>query len=110
MARKSKLKSQLLNHNSTINEKNELASKVLAEEKPEKTEDKEVGIIDDLKKKILGDAGSDKNVEAEAKKKAEEEAAKKAAEEAAKKEAELKAKQEAEVKKKKLHDMPDFLL
>ncbi|SDX34966.1 hypothetical protein, partial [Eubacterium barkeri] len=109
MARKSKLKSELKNHNSTIKEKNEIASKVIAEEETKKMGEETVGLVDDLKKKvkeavtpkeqdnaaILKEAAEDtrKKAEAETKAKADADAKKKADEEA-------KAKAAAEAKKK----------
>ena len=115
MARRSKLKSQLKDHNESIKEKNELASKVLTEDENKDTGDEEVGVMDALKKIVSGPSEEDvQNVEekkaeeeakakaeAEAKKKAEEEAKAKAEAEAKKKaEEEAKAKAEAEAKKK----------
>lgn len=105
MARKSKLKSELKTHNSTIKEKNELASKVLTDENSTNTGDNEVGIIDDLKKKIMGEPKEEEQasaakleeekLKAEAIKK-EKELAEKAAEEKEKKAEVARQKAEAE--------------
>ena len=88
MARKSKLKSQLKNHNTEMKEKPSMADKVKA--------------------KLKGG-----NPDAAAKKKLEEELKKrdqKEAEAKAKAEADAKAKKEAEAKYKELHELPIWLM
>lgn len=94
MARRSKLKSQLKDHNESIKEKNELAAKVLTEDENKDTGDEEVGVMDALKKIVSGPSEEDvQNVE---EKKAEE--------------AKAKAEAEAKERAKKMHELPTYLL